>query len=72
MLPKHVPLTDRYAPRPTVRGLASRDWEEKAIVERIDTAALSAVSSLTGVESRRAGMRTRPHLGEGPISEVRR
>jgi hypothetical protein len=28
-LPKHLPLTDRYAPRPTVRDLASRDGRRR-------------------------------------------
>ena len=41
-------------------------------MERIDTAALVGCFGPTGVESRPAGMRPSAHLGEGPISEVRR
>src|SRR4029450_4852739 len=55
-LPKHVPLTGRYAPRPTVRDLALRDgrrrpsWSESTLRPR------TAASVSIGVESRRAGM----------------
>ena len=69
-VPRRRPLTDRYAQRPTVRHLALRDGRRRPPWSESTQRPAAAVSAPTGVESRRAGMTTRPHLGEGPISEV--